>query len=84
MGLAFRFALLCVCGSGTRLCHNLALGQVGDNPANPLAPSALVQEAEAAFGNGAVYLERFVKNPRHIEFQVGRQSPPCWEASEGG
>lgn len=28
------------------------------------------QEAEAAFGNGNVYLERFVKNPRHIEFQV--------------
>jgi acetyl-CoA carboxylase, biotin carboxylase subunit len=28
------------------------------------------QEAEAAFGNGAVYLERFVNNPRHIEFQV--------------
>ena len=31
---------------------------------------AAQQEAEAAFGNGAVYLERFVKNPRHIEFQV--------------
>ncbi len=29
------------------------------------------QEAEAAFGNGAVYMERFVQNPRHIEFQVG-------------
>jgi biotin carboxylase len=30
-----------------------------------------MQEAEAAFGNGAVYMERFVQNPRHIEFQVG-------------
>ena len=29
------------------------------------------QEAEGAFGNGAVYLERYVQNPRHIEFQVG-------------
>ena len=28
-------------------------------------------EAEAAFGNGACYIERFVQNPRHIEFQVG-------------
>jgi acetyl-CoA carboxylase biotin carboxylase subunit len=27
-------------------------------------------EAEAAFGNGAVYLEKFVEEPRHIEFQV--------------
>ena len=27
-------------------------------------------EASAAFGNGAVYVEKFVKNPRHIEIQV--------------
>lgn len=27
-------------------------------------------EAEAAFGNGSVYIERAVVNPRHIEFQV--------------
>ncbi len=27
-------------------------------------------EAEAAFGNGGVYLEKFVENPRHVEFQV--------------
>ncbi len=27
-------------------------------------------EAAAAFGNGDLYLERYVENPRHIEFQV--------------
>ncbi len=27
-------------------------------------------EAEAAFGNGEIYLEKFLGNPRHIEFQV--------------
>jgi acetyl-CoA carboxylase biotin carboxylase subunit len=28
------------------------------------------REAEAAFGNGAVYIERYIEKPRHIEFQV--------------
>ena len=28
------------------------------------------QEALAAFGNGAVYMEKFLEKPRHIEFQV--------------
>jgi len=27
-------------------------------------------EAEAAFGNGGVYLEKFIELPRHIEFQI--------------
>ena len=27
-------------------------------------------EAEAAFGNGAVYLEKYVEHPRHVEVQV--------------
>ena len=27
-------------------------------------------EAEMAFGNGAVYIEKFIENPRHIEFQI--------------
>jgi len=27
-------------------------------------------ESEAAFGNGGVYLEKFVERPRHIEFQL--------------
>jgi acetyl-CoA carboxylase biotin carboxylase subunit len=42
--------------------------------ANDLAlKSALQQaqaEAEAAFGNPGVYLEKFIENPRHIEVQV--------------
>jgi acetyl-CoA carboxylase, biotin carboxylase subunit len=28
------------------------------------------REAEAAFGVGDVYIEKFVENPRHIEFQI--------------
>ena len=27
-------------------------------------------EAEKAFGNGAVYIERYIERPRHIEFQI--------------
>jgi acetyl-CoA carboxylase biotin carboxylase subunit len=27
-------------------------------------------EAEAAFGNGTVYMEKFLENPRHVEFQI--------------
>lgn len=32
----------------------------------PLASS----EAEGAFGNGALYLEKYIQEPRHIEFQI--------------
>ncbi|MDX2227989.1 MAG: acetyl-CoA carboxylase biotin carboxylase subunit [Leptolyngbyaceae cyanobacterium bins.349] len=37
-----------------------------------LAPlfAAAQGEAEAAFGNPGVYLEKFVQKPRHIEFQI--------------
>jgi 3-methylcrotonyl-CoA carboxylase alpha subunit len=34
------------------------------------ATEAAVREAIKAFGNGLVYLERYLTNPRHIEFQV--------------
>jgi len=27
-------------------------------------------EAESAFGDGTVYLEKFLENPRHVEFQI--------------
>src|SRR3954468_18510546 len=32
--------------------------------------NAAQQEAAAAFGNGALYMEKFIEQPRHIEFQV--------------
>ncbi|MFN0150732.1 MAG: acetyl-CoA carboxylase biotin carboxylase subunit [bacterium] len=32
-------------------------------------------EAEAAFGNGGLYMERYVENARHIEFQI---LADCW------
>ena len=28
------------------------------------------QEAEASFGDGGLYLEKFIAQPRHIEFQI--------------
>ncbi|MCK5843075.1 MAG: acetyl-CoA carboxylase biotin carboxylase subunit [Victivallales bacterium] len=31
---------------------------------------AASNEAEMAFGNGAVYLEKLIEDPRHIEFQI--------------
>lgn len=42
--------------------------------ANELVLKAALQqakaEAEAAFGNGAVYLEKYVEHPRHVEVQL--------------
>lgn len=32
--------------------------------------SMAVSEAISAFGNGAVFIEKYIENPRHIEFQI--------------
>ena len=34
------------------------------------AMESAAREAQAAFGNAAVYIEKFVEEPRHIEFQI--------------
>jgi acetyl-CoA carboxylase biotin carboxylase subunit len=49
-------------GRGMRVVHN-DISLRG-------AISAARTEAEAAFGNGSVYLEKFVVEPRHVEVQV--------------
>ncbi len=49
-------------GRGMRICHN-----------DVRLISAIVtaqREAEAAFGNAAVYIEKYVENPRHVEVQI--------------
>ncbi|MDP7008832.1 MAG: acetyl-CoA carboxylase biotin carboxylase subunit [Phycisphaerales bacterium] len=49
-------------GKGMRVAHNVA--------ALRTAVTAAQQEAVAAFGNGAVYLEKFLEHARHVEVQV--------------
>ena len=45
--------------------------RVVDNEASLTSSISLTrQEAKAAFGNDTVYMEKFLGNPRHIEFQV--------------
>ncbi len=49
-------------GRGMRVCHN-----------DVRLISALMTcqaEAEAAFGNGEVFVEKYLEEPRHIEFQI--------------
>lgn len=49
-------------GRGMRLAHNAVTFQKEF--------AAAANEAEKAFGNGAVYIEKYIENPRHIEFQI--------------
>ncbi|MFA4944312.1 MAG: acetyl-CoA carboxylase biotin carboxylase subunit [Lentisphaeria bacterium] len=49
-------------GKGMRVVHN--------DPALVQGFHAARREAEMAFGNGDVYIEKYIINPRHIEFQI--------------
>ena len=49
-------------GKGMRLAH--------DEASFPKLLEAAKNEAEAAFGDPGVYLERLIQRPRHVEFQV--------------
>ncbi|KAA0216073.1 MAG: acetyl-CoA carboxylase biotin carboxylase subunit [Leptolyngbya sp. PLA3] len=49
-------------GRGMRVCHNEATLRANIKKAQ--------QEAMAAFGNGSVFIEKFLESARHIEVQV--------------
>ena len=49
-------------GKGMRICQNS--NELEENFAQAS------QEAEKAFGNSAIYMERFIPHGRHIEFQI--------------
>ena len=49
-------------GRGMRIVHNEAALRAAINSAR--------QEAQAAFGNGAVYIEKFLERARHFEIQA--------------
>lgn len=49
-------------GRGMRLAHNAMTFKKEF--------AAASNEAEKAFGNGDVYIEKFIEEPRHIEFQI--------------
>ncbi len=49
-------------GRGMRVCHN---------DISLMSSFTMAQnEAEAAFGRADVYIEKYINNPRHIEFQI--------------
>lgn len=49
-------------GRGMRIAHN--------DPSLIQGFHAAKTEAERAFGNGEVYIEKFIENPKHIEVQI--------------
>ncbi|MDR0866849.1 MAG: acetyl-CoA carboxylase biotin carboxylase subunit [Planctomycetota bacterium] len=49
-------------GRGIRIAHNEASLKTGMQQARA--------EAEAAFGDGSLYIEKFLEHPRHVEMQI--------------
>ena len=68
--LGFPILLKAVAGGGGK-----GMRVVSDAAELPGAFEAVSREAEAAFGDGAIYVEKYLARPRHIEIQVlGDQS----------
>jgi acetyl-CoA carboxylase biotin carboxylase subunit len=63
--LGYPVIIKAVAGGGGR-----GMRVVRSNEELPKSLKTAMREAEAAFGVGDVYLEKYVESPRHIEFQV--------------
>ena len=64
-------------GGGGR---GIRIAETADDLAK-LAPQAR-QEAQAAFGDGGIYIEKVIREPRHIEVQImgdGKRAVHCFE-----
>jgi 3-methylcrotonyl-CoA carboxylase alpha subunit len=64
-GLGFPLMVKAAFGGGGK---GMRLVQDGEDVV--AAASAAAREAHKAFGNGTVYLERYLQRPRHVEFQI--------------
>ena len=63
--VGFPVLIKAVAGGGGR-----GMRVAGNDLALKSALQAARTEAEAAFGNGAVYLEKYIEHPRHVEVQL--------------
>ena len=63
--IGYPVMLKAVAGGGGK-----GMRRVADGPGVAGAFRAAQSEAQSAFGDGAVYLEKFIERPRHIEVQV--------------
>ena len=64
-GIGFPLLVKAAAGGGGR-----GMRLVGDRARLPAAVTAAAAEARAAFGDGAVYLEREIRPARHVEVQL--------------
>jgi acetyl-CoA carboxylase, biotin carboxylase subunit len=65
LGVGYPVLLKAAAGGGGK-----GMRVVADPSELPRAFEAARREAEAAFGDGSVYLERYLSHPRHVEIQV--------------
>jgi acetyl-CoA carboxylase biotin carboxylase subunit len=63
--IGYPVILKAVAGGG-----GIGMVRVADEPALAAAFASAQRRAESAFGSGALFVERFIESPRHVEVQV--------------